>query len=58
MKNNPAVIDSLEAVLNTPSFVTFDRKTMKGEFVRVPERSELNQDFDELLVVEFYNRKK
>lgn len=58
MKNNPAVIDSLEAVLNTPAFVTFDRKTMKGEFVRVPERNELNADFDELLVVEFYNRKK
>ncbi len=58
MRTNPAIIDSLQATLNTPAFVTFDSKTMKGEFVRVPERNELNPDFDELLVVEFYNRKK
>jgi len=58
MKNNPAVVDALTATLNTPAFVTFDKTAMKGEFVRLPERSELNQDFNELLVVEFYNRKK
>lgn len=58
MKNNPAVQDALTATLNTPAFVTFDKTAMKGEFVRLPERSEINQDFNELLVVEFYNRKK
>ncbi len=58
MKNNSAVVEALDATLNTPAFVTFDRKTMKGQFVRLPERSELNQEVNELLVVEFYNRKK
>ena len=58
MKNNSAVLDSLEATLSTPAFVTFDKNTMKGEFVRLPERNELNPDFNELLVVEYYNRKK
>jgi len=58
MKNNATVLESLEATLNTPAFVTFDKKTMKGNYVRLPERSELNPDFNELLVVEFYNRKK
>ncbi|MBR0137587.1 MAG: 30S ribosomal protein S4 [Erysipelotrichaceae bacterium] len=57
MKNNQAVLDALEATLSTPAFVTFDKNTMKGSYVRLPERSELNQDINELLVVEFYNRK-
>ena len=57
MKNNPAIKDALEATLSTPAFVTFDEKTMKGQYVRLPERSELNQEINELLVVEYYNRK-
>lgn len=57
MKNAQVIKDALEATLNTPDFVTFDQKTMKGQYVRLPERKELNQDVNELLVVEFYNRK-
>ncbi|MCR5067691.1 MAG: 30S ribosomal protein S4, partial [Erysipelotrichaceae bacterium] len=58
MRNNRVVLESLEATLNTPAFVTFDKNTMKGTYVRLPERNELNSDFNELLVVEYYNRKK
>ena len=58
MHNNPAVQDALAATLSTPAFVTFDKQTMRGEYVRLPERNELNQEFNELLVVEYYNRKK
>ena len=54
----PSVLEALEATLNTPAFVTFDKNTMKGTYVRLPERNELNPDFNELLVVEYYNRKK
>ena len=57
MKNSVASKDAMEATLNTPAFVTFDPQTMKGEYVRLPERSELNQEINELLVVEYYNRK-
>ena len=57
MKNAAVVKDALEATLNTPDFVTFDANTMKGQFVRLPERRELNQEVNELLVVEYYNRK-
>lgn len=54
---NMAVInDSLEATLSTPAFVEVNKDTKKGKFVRLPERNELNQEIDELLVVEFYNR--
>lgn len=55
-KNNKVIVESLEANLNTPAFVTFDKETKKGTFVRLPERSELNQEISEALVVEFYNR--
>ena len=57
MKNSTVIKEALEATLNTPDFVTFDPQTMKGEYVRLPERNELNQEINELLVVEFYNRK-
>ena len=58
MKNNVVVKDALDATLNTPAFVTFNKDTCKGTYVRLPERSEINPEFNELLVVEFYNRKK
>lgn len=47
---------SLEAIHNRVEFVTFDEKKMAGTYVRYPERSELNQDINESLIVEFYNR--
>ena len=57
MRNNAAVVDALGSTTNIPAYVTFDKDKMKGEFVRLPERSELTKDFNELLVVEYYNRK-
>ena len=34
----------------------FDKTKMTGKYVRYPERSELNADINESLIVEFYNR--
>lgn len=50
------IADSLEATLHTPAFVDFDKDKKKGTYLRLPERSELNAEVNELLVVEFYNR--
>ena len=47
---------SLEALNNRVEYVSFDEKKMEGTFVRLPERSELNADIDEALVIEYYNR--
>ncbi len=47
---------SLEALQNRVEFVSYDDKKMEGVFVRLPERSELNADIDEALVIEYYNR--
>ena len=51
-----AIKNALELNLTTPAFVEFDKTKMTGKFVRLPERSELNADINESLIVEFYNR--
>lgn len=55
-KNLTIVKSSLEATKNRVEFVTFDESKCAGTFVRLPERSELNADINESLIVEFYNR--
>ena len=47
---------SLEALNNRVEYVSFDEKKMEGTYVRLPERSELNANIDEALVIEYYNR--
>ena len=54
--DHPAIKASLEAINNTLAFVSFDKNKMTGTYVRLPERSELNQEINESLIVEFYNR--
>ena len=55
-KNLALINEALEANLNTVAFVDVDKDAKKGSYLRLPERSELNQEVNELLVVEFYNR--
>ena len=54
--SHKALKEALEATLNRVAFVSFDDKKMSGEYVRYPDRSELNQEINESLIVEFYNR--
>ena len=55
--SHPAILASLEATATTKAFVEFDKKKMTGTYVRRPDRSELNQEINESLIVEYYNRK-
>ena len=55
-RNMPSIADALEATLNTVAFVSVDKDNKKGQYIRLPERSELNQEINEPLVVEFYSR--
>ena len=55
-KNLKVIRESLEAINNRVEFVTYDEKNMAGTYVRYPERSELNGEINESLIVEFYNR--
>ena len=54
--SHPAVKVALEGTHNRVEFVTFDENKLSGTYVRLPERSELNQEINESLIVEFYNR--
>lgn len=55
-KEMAIIKSSLEALQTRVEFVSFDEKKMEGSYVRLPERSELNADIDEALVIEYYNR--
>lgn len=55
-KQHPMIKSSLKAIHNRVEFVTYDEAKMAGTYVRYPERSELNADINESLIVEFYNR--
>ena len=55
-RNMKSIAEALEANIAAPAFVEVDKENRKGTFVRLPERSELNQEINESLVVEYYNR--
>ena len=53
---HPAILDAVEQNVNVPAYLEFDKKKLSGKYVRFPERSELNSEINEQLIVEFYNR--
>ena len=55
-KDMAIIKSSLEALLKRVEFVTYDENKMSGTYVRYPERSELNADINESMIIEFYNR--
>ena len=55
-RNMESIKEALEANVSMVDYVEFDKDKKEGLFSRMPERSELNQEFTEALVVEFYNR--
>ncbi len=55
-KEHKAMKEALEKTTKRVEFVTFDENKLSGTYVRYPERSELNMDINESLIVEFYNK--
>ncbi|MBN2268740.1 MAG: 30S ribosomal protein S4 [Acholeplasmataceae bacterium] len=55
-KNLKVVQESLEAQYASVEYVSLDKDTMTGTFVRYPERNEFLTEVNEQLIVEFYNR--
>lgn len=55
-KDHKAIKEALESINSRAEYVTFDDKKLEGTYVRYPERSELNADINEALIVEFYSR--
>ncbi|MDD2181332.1 MAG: 30S ribosomal protein S4 [Bacilli bacterium] len=54
--NHPVIISSLEALGRRVEFISYDESKLEGTYLRYPERSELNLEIDEALIVEFYNK--
>jgi small subunit ribosomal protein S4 len=55
-KNISTLKETVESIVARPSFVTFDAEKLEGSLVRLPERDEFNQEINEALIVEFYNK--
>ena len=47
---------ALASQTHVPGFVEVDAEKMEGKYIRLPERSKLNQEINEALIVEYYNR--
>lgn len=47
---------ALASQTHVPGFVEVDAEKMEGKYIRLPEKSELNQEINEALIVEYYNR--
>lgn len=55
-QKNVYIQAAVEAQAGTLPFVEFDKDTLKGTLVREPERAELDHEYNEALIVEYYNR--
>ena len=55
-KNLKVVIQSLESVTKRVDFISYDDNKKEATYIRRPERSELNADINEALIVEYYSR--
>ena len=60
IRENSADHKGIEIALQTkvkrPEFISYDEGKRIGTYVRYPERSELNAEINESLIVEFYSR--
>ena len=54
--NHPVVLASLEAMNKRVDYISFDESKKQASYVRYPERSELNADINESLIIEYYSR--
>ncbi len=54
--DHPAIKEAAETCMTRPAYVEFDKNKLCGKLLRLPDRSELNQEVNETLIVEFYNR--
>jgi len=55
-RNLEIIKSSIDGRNHVVGFVDVDNEKLEGKYVRLPERSELNQEISEQLIVEYYNR--
>lgn len=55
-KNLKVVNEALEKTTKRVDFISYDENKKEATYIRRPERSELNAEINEALIIEFYNR--
>lgn len=55
-KEHKGIKQAVESINRSVEYVSFDKNKLEGTYIRYPERSELRDDINESLVVEFYNK--
>lgn len=55
-RNLSTIKESLANNNYVPEYLEYDENAMEGKLTRLPERSELPQEINETLIVEFYSR--
>ena len=55
-KNLKVVVEALEKTTKRVDFISYNENKKEATFLRRPERSELNADINEALIVEYYSR--
>ena len=55
-KNLKVVAEALEKTTKRVDFISYDESKKEATYIRRPERSELNADINEALIVEYYSR--
>ena len=55
-QKNVYILAAVESQFGHLPFVEFNKETLKGSLTRLPEREELDGDFNEALIVEYYNK--
>ena len=54
--DHPVINECLGMDINIPAFVEVDKTKKTGTYLRYTEREELNNEINEALIVEYYNR--
>ncbi len=54
--DHPVINECLGMGISIPAFVEVDKAKKTGTYLRYPEREELNNEINEALIVEYYNR--
>jgi small subunit ribosomal protein S4 len=55
-KDVKVINEAVEGLYGHVPYVQFDAEKLEGSLIRLPERNEMNQEIDESLVVEYYNK--
>ncbi|OFU51308.1 MULTISPECIES: 30S ribosomal protein S4 [Aerococcus] len=55
-KDIKVIKEAVEGLYGHVPYVQFDAEKLEGSLIRLPQRDEMNQEIDESLVVEYYNK--